>query len=155
MQRVTNCILMDGDRVLLLQKPRRGWWVAPGGKMEPEESVLESVKREYYEETSIRIKKPELFGVFTIIVQDGNTVVDEWMLFTFKATQYEGESIVHSPEGTLQWFSKDDVAELPMAQGDRFIFQHLLYETTPMYGTFYYTQDYSLLSYRLHPEPTE
>ncbi|MGA9287419.1 MAG: NUDIX hydrolase, partial [Anaerobacillus sp.] len=31
-QRVTNCILNDeaNDRVLLLQKPRRGWWVAPG-----------------------------------------------------------------------------------------------------------------------------
>ncbi|MCY8461779.1 NUDIX hydrolase, partial [Bacillus spizizenii] len=33
MQRVTNCVLQTDDKVLLLQKPRRGWWVAPGGKM--------------------------------------------------------------------------------------------------------------------------
>nr|MBR9646549.1 NUDIX domain-containing protein [Streptococcus sp. 11-4097] len=39
MQRVTNCVLIRDNEVLLLQKPRRNWWVAPGGKMERGETV--------------------------------------------------------------------------------------------------------------------
>ena len=45
MQRVTNCVLLKNNQVLLLQKPRRGWWVAPGGKMEPGESVRDACIR--------------------------------------------------------------------------------------------------------------
>ena len=44
------CISKD-NKVLLLKKPRRNWWVAPGGKMEPGESVKESCIREFREET--------------------------------------------------------------------------------------------------------
>ncbi|PAK45827.1 NUDIX hydrolase, partial [Bacillus licheniformis] len=55
MQRVTNCVLTSGDKVLLLQKPRRGWWVAPGGKMESGETVRDAVIREYREETGLYV----------------------------------------------------------------------------------------------------
>ncbi|MCG0314635.1 MAG: NUDIX domain-containing protein, partial [Calditerricola sp.] len=99
MQRVTNCVLRDGDRVLLLRKPRRGWWVAPGGKMEPTESVTEAVIREYREETGLTLVDPALRGVFTVLIEDGGRVVDEWMLFTFYAERYEGKPVMESPEG--------------------------------------------------------
>lgn len=69
-QRVTNCVLQTDDQVLLLQKPRRGWWVAPGGKMESGESVRDSVIREYREETGIYILNPQLKGVFTFIIKE-------------------------------------------------------------------------------------
>lgn len=58
MQRVTNCVLVKDGHVLLLKKPRRGWWVAPGGKMEQGESVREACVREYREETGIYLKTP-------------------------------------------------------------------------------------------------
>lgn len=62
MQRVTNCVLIRDNEVLLLQKPRRNWWVAPGGKMERGETVRDSVVREYREETGIYLKNPALRG---------------------------------------------------------------------------------------------
>ncbi len=62
MQRVTNCVLIRDNEVLLLQKPRRNWWVAPGGKMERGETVRDSVVREYREETGIYLKNPALKG---------------------------------------------------------------------------------------------
>ncbi len=71
-QRVTNCLYQDGDKVLLLQKPRRNWWVAPGGKMESGESIRDAVIREYREETGIYLKNPDLKGVFTFIIKDGD-----------------------------------------------------------------------------------
>lgn len=60
LQRVTNCVLVKDGKVLLLQKPKRGWWVAPGGKMEQGESVREACIREYREETGIYLKTQSL-----------------------------------------------------------------------------------------------
>ena len=32
MQRIVNLLVVKDNHVLLLKKPRRGWYVAPGGK---------------------------------------------------------------------------------------------------------------------------
>lgn len=55
-QRVTNCVLIKDNQILLLKKPRRGWWVAPGGKMEPGESIRDACIREFREETGVYLK---------------------------------------------------------------------------------------------------
>ncbi|MBB5173450.1 8-oxo-dGTP diphosphatase [Texcoconibacillus texcoconensis] len=154
MQRVTNCMLVDEQHVLTLQKPSRGWWVVPGGKMEPGESVKESVVREFYEETGYTISSPQLRGVFTVVIEEDGEVIDEWMLFTFVASSYEGEMLSESPEGKLAWTSNDDVLDLPMAAGDYHILQHMLTKEGPLYGSFRYSSDYELLSYRLDPPST-
>lgn len=67
MQRVTNCVLLKDNKVLLLQKPKRGWWVAPGGKMEPGESVRDSCIREFREETGIYLKTLILRGFLPLL----------------------------------------------------------------------------------------
>ncbi|ADU31771.1 8-oxo-dGTP diphosphatase [Evansella cellulosilytica] len=149
MQRVTNCILKKGQHVLTLKKPRRGWWVAPGGKMELGESIRESTMREFYEETGIQVKEPELRGIFTIIIEKDDRVVREWMMFTFEATSYEGTLLKESPEGQLAWHDANDVQQLPMAPGDYHIWEHVLENKGLMYGSFTYTEDFELLSYRL------
>lgn len=151
LQRVTNCVLRNDGKVLLLQKPRRGWWVAPGGKMEQGETVREACIREYREETGIDVKRPELKGVFTIVIKRGEEVVSEWMMFTFLAEQFAGGLVSHCEEGTLAWHAEETIHELPMAPGDYYIFDHVLKGSGMMYGTFVYTEDFQLLSYRLDP----
>ena len=151
MQRVTNCVLMKEDKVLLLQKPRRGWWVAPGGKMELEESVKDSVVREYREETGIYLKNPSLKGVFTIIIKEQEKIVSEWMMFTFLATEYDGLNVDESEEGTIEWHPVQNIAQLPMAEGDHHILDYCIKGKGMIYGTFTYTPDFELLSYRLDP----
>lgn len=151
MQRVTNCILMQDDKILLLKKPRRGWYAIPGGKMEQGESVKESVVREYREETSLHIQNPELAGVFTFTVQDKETLVPEWMMFTFICNAYKGELTEHCNEGILEWVERDKITELPMAAGDRKIFEHVLTKKEMLYGSFSYTKNYNLIDMRLDP----
>ncbi|WP_152446644.1 8-oxo-dGTP diphosphatase [Bacillus sp. THAF10] len=151
MQRVTNCVLTKDDQVLLLQKPRRGWWVAPGGKMEQGESIKDSVVREYREETGIYLKNPALKGVFTFIIKDGNDIVSEWMMFTFLATEFDGQNVSESEEGKLEWHKQEEVGKLPMAPGDYHILDYLMKGSGMIYGTFTYTPDFELLSYRLDP----
>jgi 8-oxo-dGTP diphosphatase len=150
-QRVTNCVLIRDNQMLLLQKPRRGWWVAPGGKMESEESIRDSVIREYREETGIYLKNPQLKGVFNFIIKQGDKIVSEWMMFTFLATDSEGEALEECEEGKLAWKPVDEVRELPMAPGDHHILDYVTKGSNMIFGTFTYTPDFELLSYRLDP----
>lgn len=145
MQRIANLLAIQDGQVLLLKKPRRGWYVAPGGKMESGESIIEAAIREFREETNVTPKNAHLKGVYTIVVKDGNQVIDEWMLFTFVATGIEGAPNKENREGILEWRPIEDLYHLPMAEGDR---KNLLFAALKegiQYGTCIYTKDYELI----------
>lgn len=151
MQRVTNCVFLRDGQILLLQKPRRGWWTAPGGKMEPGEGIRESVIREYREETGIYLHNPSLKGIFTFIMKEKDSVLSEWMMFTFFCREGDGSLLKESSEGLLTWHPAEDIASLPMAEGDHHIIDYMIHGKGTLYGTFTYTPDFELLSYRLDP----
>lgn len=148
MQMVTNCVLRQGNRLLMLKKPRRGWWVAPGGKVDPYESLLEAVTREFYEETGLQLHHPELRGVFTIVQENDTEAVNHWMLYTFYAEECSGSLLSHSEEGQLEWVPIDSLQTRPMAEGDRIFLQHILQEKTMIMGKFTYTEEYELLQWK-------
>ncbi|MFB4210433.1 NUDIX domain-containing protein [Shouchella sp. JSM 1781072] len=149
LQRITNCLLTTENQCLMLQKPSKGWWVAPGGKMEQTETIQEAAIRELKEETGLTVVKPELQAVTTMVILDQNGgIQDEWMMFTFKAVRSTGELFEHSPEGKLQWQPIDAYKTLPMADGDRFIFDHVFYGEGILYSTFYYNTEHQLLKSR-------
>jgi len=151
MQRVTNCLLLQENKVLLLQKPRRNWWVAPGGKMETGESIKESVVREFREETGLYLENPTLKGVFTFVVKNDHVTESEWMMFTFSADHYQGRLLRESAEGKLVWQPIGAIRDLSMAEGDRYFLDYVIHEKGMIFGTFYYTPVFELLSYRLDP----
>ncbi|CDQ19263.1 8-oxo-dGTP diphosphatase [Halobacillus karajensis] len=151
MQRVANCILRVDDSVLMLKKPRRGWYVAPGGKMEDGENIKDSAVREFKEETGLSIDNPELRGSFTFIMREGEKTAQEWMMFTFYSTSYSGDLLEVSEEGELEWVPVDEVLQKPMAEGDREIFKHILSSEEQVYGTFVYTTDFRLIDQDLDP----
>lgn len=151
LQRVTNCLLLRDNKVLLLQKPRRGWWVAPGGKMEPGESVRDSCIREFREETGIYLRNPNIKGIFTFIIKDGDKIVSEWMMFTFFSTNSDGIHVEESEEGKIVWHDLEEIKKLPMAEGDYHILDYMIHGNGLIYGTFTYTPDFKLISYRLDP----
>jgi 8-oxo-dGTP diphosphatase len=144
-------VLIRDKQVLMLKKPRRGWWVAPGGKMEPGESVRDSCIREYREETGIYLKNPHLKGIFTFIMKENDQVLSEWMMFTFFATDSDGMQVDESDEGKLEWQHLDQLKNLPMAAGDYHIIDYMIHGNGIIYGTFTYTKDFQLISYRLDP----
>ena len=151
MQRVTNCILVRDHEILLLQKPRRNWWVAPGGKMEPGENIREAVVREYREETGVYLKNPKLKGVFTITIEENEKIIDEWMMFSFLATEFDGVNNDVCEEGIIRWQNQADLTSLPMAEGDYHIIDYALKGKDILHGTFVYTPDFKLIRYRLIP----
>lgn len=135
----------------MLKKPRRGWYAMPGGKMEQGESIKDSVMREYREETGLILKEPELKSAFTFIIQEEQEVKQEWMMFTFSCEDFEGTLVEFCDEGELEWVPISEVADKPMAAGDRYIYNHILTSDELLYGTFTYTPDYQLINSSLDP----
>ncbi len=150
MQRVTNCIIHRNGEVLLMKKPRRGWWYAPGGKVDALETIQETVIREVQEETGLNIKQPELKSVITIVIQDQEVVVNEWMLFTFFADQFQGQLQEENAEGELAWWPIEEALQLPMPDGDCLVLAGIMDQQPVLIGRFVYTPDYELISYVLH-----
>lgn len=145
MQRVVNCVICKGNQVLMLQKPKRGWWVAPGGKMEPTESVVEAVKREVREETGLIIYQPRLCGVFSIVLQENRQTVDEWMMFTFFADKMTGQMLTACEEGSLLWHDIAGISALETAPGDQYFLEPIAAEQAFLTGRFVYTPQFELL----------
>ena len=146
MQRIANLLAIKDGKVLLLQKPRRGWYVAPGGKMESGESIYEAATREFYEETNITAHNAHLKGTYTMVIKEGERVVDEWMLYTFITTQITGEAFTETREGTLALHPIEALKTLPMAEGDRTNLLFAVSHKGMQYGTFEYTTDFELLN---------
>ncbi|PTX59624.1 8-oxo-dGTP diphosphatase [Melghirimyces profundicolus] len=149
MQRVANCLLIQNGQVLLLKKPRRGWWVAPGGKMEPSETVLETVCREYREETGLMLEAPSLCGVFTMCVEKQGRLEKEWMLFTFRADRCRGDLLERSEEGELCWQPLEAVPNLPTSGMDHEILTRLLKDSKMLIGRMVYNPNEELLHHNL------
>ena len=146
MQRIANLLAVQNEQVLLLQKPRRGWYVAPGGKMESGESIYEAAIREFQEETNVTPQNVHLKGVYTMIIKNGEQVVDEWMLYTFIARGVEGTPYEETREGKLAWHPLESLQTLPMAKGDRTNLIFAASQKGVQYGTFEYTEDFELIS---------
>ncbi|HSP22056.1 MAG TPA: NUDIX domain-containing protein, partial [Planococcus sp. (in: firmicutes)] len=68
MQRIANLLVVRNGQVLLLKKPRRDWYVAPGGKMESGESIYEAAIREFIEETGATPLNTHLKGIYTMMI---------------------------------------------------------------------------------------
>jgi len=58
-------IFNEHNQVLMLRRSDNGCWCFPGGAIELGERAEDSVRRELYEETGLRIIDLNLFGVFS------------------------------------------------------------------------------------------
>ena len=147
MQIIVNCLLTHEGKGLLLQKPRRNWFVCPGEKAEPYEHVQEAIIREYKEETAITLLSPDLKAVSLNIYQDGERILKQQMIFTFFATKFEGENWDACYEGTLTWIPIENILTQDMALGDRVILTHILNHSGILSGTFIYDAKENLVKH--------
>ena len=97
-----------GGSYLLQNRAASDWggYALPGGHVEPNESIVESVIREMREETGLEIKNPRLCG----IKQFPKGVV-RYIVFLFEATEFSGE-LRSSEEGEMRWVSRDELKSL-------------------------------------------
>ena len=85
--------------------------------MESGESIYDAAIREFQEETNVTPQNVHLKGIYTMVIKNGEQVVDEWMLYTFVAQRYRRNTFEETSEGKLAWHPVESLQTLPMAEG--------------------------------------
>ena len=103
---VNMCMIYSGDRVLVQDKVHDEWGglTFPGGHVEANESFVDAVVREVFEETGLVIKSPMLCGIKDWVNDDGS----RYMVLLYKTDKFEGE-LVSSAEGEVFWLPIDEL----------------------------------------------
>lgn len=119
--------LRRDDEVLLMHRnkePNLGLWVAPGGKVELDESPYDAACREVFEETGYAVTTLEFRGFCTEV----STRVDwQWFLFIFVTEQFHGHLRADLREGALAWIPLSTYfCKLPIPQADAIFAPHVL-----------------------------
>jgi len=124
----------DGGRVLMIHRNARdddlhlGKYNGLGGKLEPNEDVVEGMRREIREEAGIECLDLSLRG--TISWPGFGKGGEDWFGFLFVVTRFSGTPLQRNPEGTLEWVNLENVEGLALWEGDR-SFLPLVFDANP------------------------
>ncbi|WP_425622526.1 NUDIX hydrolase [Brevibacillus borstelensis] len=105
----TLCVVREDDKILVQKRekaPFRGYWNAPGGKVEPAETPKEACLREVMEETGLYLNDVKLRGIITVSTSRKSHGTSVLMLF--ESTDFQGE-ITGSSEGQIEWVEIDKI----------------------------------------------
>lgn len=97
-------IIKNGDEVLLLQKPT-GKWTLPGGHIQKNESPLNALKRELYEETQIKLS-----GEPKLLYKTLNNENGTYFIFIYE-TDNKIEPILDEEHISWNYYKKEDFPE--------------------------------------------
>lgn len=101
-------LLERAGKILLLERiESRGGFSLPGGKVEKNESPLQAIKRETFEEIGLKLKKKQLHFLHTL-QRKRKQQVDELVYF-FSCNKWEGKLAVKEPHKfkAIRWFDKN------------------------------------------------
>lgn len=106
------CMVYDHDRILVVDRYKSDWpgLSFPGGHVEDNETLIDSVIREIKEETGLTIINPVLCDV--IEWDWGNNV--RYLAFLYKTNQFQGQ-LLSSNEGKVFWINKKDISKYQLS----------------------------------------
>lgn len=108
---LTNmCLIINDKNEILFQDRLKNDWPGlnlPGGHVEVNESIKDSVIREIKEETSLTLIDLEFVNYFEWI---NTKTSNREIVFLFKSNNFKGE-IINSLEGKLYWLRIEDLKD--------------------------------------------
>ncbi len=141
-----------GAEVLMMfrhKEPNLGLWVAPGGKVEADESPRECALRELAEETGLRATETRFRALVTEISPLDHW---QWLLFVYVVTAFEGEIREDRREGALRWVPVAELSHLPIPASDALFGPAVLDLAQPFFeATMIFDSALSLVEARVAP----
>lgn len=122
----TLCYIERDGAFLMLHRTKKkddlnsGKWIGVGGKIEPDETPEECIRREVFEETGLKLLSVELRGRITFVQGDYEEV-----MHLFTSDKFEGE-VSDCNEGELKWIPISEVFSLNLWEGDRYFLEKLI-----------------------------
>lgn len=157
--RAVICHIRRGDSFLLQLKSKgrfgEGYWNAPGGKIESEETPEQAAKREVIEETGLIPLKLQNVGFLEFYFGERKKIPD-WAAEVFVCTEHEGDITETTLEGELRWFHRNEIPYDRMWADDRYWLPGLtdnpdLKDQKKFHGSFIFSEDSKkLLSWTLN-----
>jgi 8-oxo-dGTP diphosphatase len=129
----TQVYCLGDNRALLMKRnkePNLGLWVAPGGKIEPDETPYECALRELLEETGLQAQVMYLRGIVSAVMP---TLTAPCIQFLYVVTQFAGVLTADEREGSLRWWPIGEVQHIPTAQEIPLYLPHILDANKPFY----------------------
>ncbi len=110
------CMIEDTNDNVLVEERKKSWkGVAfPGGKVENNESIYDSVVREVKEETNLDVKNLIFCGIKDWFDYEKNEKI---VIFLFKTNNFTGTLSESSDEGKNYWVKKSELLKLNLSPG--------------------------------------
>ena len=125
-----GCVIMEKDKVLLIQQIE-GNWGFPKGHMEVGETEVETAIREVKEETNLDVEINENKRYTVEYITDRNTY-KEVVFFIAKKTS-ENEKYQESELTAMKWMNFDDAMKTITYDNTRKLFSNILKEENGFY----------------------
>lgn len=131
------CMVYDDAGNILVQDRKDPDWPGlcfPGGHVEPEESFVESVIREVWEETGLTIQCPKLCGTKQFGTKNG----ERYVVFFYKTNRFSGQ-LKSSEEGEVFWIPRTDLHKYTLC--DDFESMIKVFESDELSEFYYYKEN--------------
>jgi 8-oxo-(d)GTP phosphatase len=116
--RAAGAVLVEGDRVALVHRPRYDDWTLPKGKHQPGEDDTAAALREVLEETGFRGRIEGDLGVVRYTVERHGAVLPKVVRYYVMAVA-GGAFAPNDEVDELRWVSREQAAQLLTYERDR------------------------------------
>ena len=116
--RAAGAVLVDGERVALVHRPRYDDWTLPKGKNEPGEDDIAAALREVQEETGFHGRIERDLGVVRYTVEKHGAVLPKVVRYYVMAVGAGAFEPNHEVD-ELRWVTREQAAQLLTYERDR------------------------------------
>ena len=117
--RAAGAVLVDGDRVALVHRPRYDDWTLPKGKHEPGEDDIAAALREVREETGFHGRIERDLGVVRYTVEKQGVIRPKVVRYYVMRAAAAGPFLPNDEVDELRWVTREQAAQLLSYARDR------------------------------------